>query len=121
MHRAAKVGMLLWSIICFWGACSGMMNVANQTRGAAMGNAEALGAGIGLFFWALIWFIPFVGMGIIALVTRPKTVSVSALQSTTPVTILCAHCGKYFAGRAKFCPLCGKPQGAGSEVVAASN
>ena len=87
-----------------------------------MGNAEALGAGIGLFFWALIWFIPFVGIGIIALVTRPKNcISVGTPIDNTSNGILCAHCGKYFAGRAKFCPLCGKPQGAGSEVVAASN
>ena len=23
---------------------------------------------------------------------------------------LCMHCGKYYAGQAKYCPLCGKPQ-----------
>jgi hypothetical protein len=71
MHKAARIGMVLWSIFCFFGACSGMVNVANKT-GGQMSGAEAVGTGIGLFFWMLIWFFPVVGMGIVALVTRPK-------------------------------------------------
>lgn len=35
-----------------------------------------------------------------------QTVSNSVL--TAPAPSLCMHCGKYYAGRAKYCPLCGK-------------
>src|SRR5436309_9993726 len=106
MHIAAKIGMLIWSILCFLGACSGMMNVARTTNGQ-MSNAEAAGAGIGLFIWMLIWFFPMVGMGIVALVTRPKR---SDLGTSTASAMLCPHCGKYYAGPASFCPICGKEQ-----------
>lgn len=110
MYRAAKIGMLIWTILCFLGACSGMMNVANKS-GGHMSDAEAAGAGIGLFIWVLIWFFPMAGMGIVALVTRPKqTAETSAASIGVPTPSLCAHCGKYFAGQATFCPNCGKPQ-----------
>jgi hypothetical protein len=32
------------------------------------------------------------------------------LLPATGVPNLCMHCGKYYAGQAKYCPLCGKPQ-----------
>jgi hypothetical protein len=100
--------MLLWTIACFFGACSGMMNVAKSTNGE-VNNAEAAGVGIGLFFWILIWFFPVAGMGIIALVSRPKPPMLTSAMSL-PTTILCQHCGRYFVGQAAFCPLCGKPK-----------
>ena len=109
MHRAAKIGMLVWTILCFLGACSGMMNVANKS-GGHMSDAEAAGAGIGLFIWVLIWFFPVAGMGIVALVTRSKTVVPNAPFAATSSTSLCPHCGKYHAGQATFCPHCGKSQ-----------
>jgi ribosomal protein L37E len=97
--------MLLWSIACFLGACSGMMHVANSMNGQ-VSNPEAAGVGIGLFFWMLVWFFPTAGMGIIALVSRPKP---SIGTSSTTIVTLCRQCGRYFAGQAAFCPLCGKP------------
>ena len=86
------------------------MNLANRTKGGTMGGAEAVGASIGLLVWAVIWFIPFTGMGIVALVTRPKAARQSA-PIDNPMATLCPHCGKYYAGQASFCPFCGKCQG----------
>jgi len=76
MNKVAKIGMAVWTILCFLGACSGMMNVADKT-GGHMSDAEAAGAGIGLFVWLMIWFYPTVGMGFIALVTRPNPAPIS--------------------------------------------
>jgi hypothetical protein len=109
MNKAAKIGMLIWTILCFMGTCDGMMKVTNK-YGSNMGGAEAAGAGIGLFIWMLVWFFPMAGMGIIALVTRPKTAANAPLSAASPTAILCPHCGKYFAGQATFCPYCGKAQ-----------
>jgi hypothetical protein len=109
MNKAAKIGMLIWTILCFLGTCGGMMNVAKNS-GGNMSSAEAAGAGIGIFIWMLIWFFPMAGMGIVALVTRPKTAANAPLQAASPTPSLCPHCGKYFAGQASFCPSCGKPQ-----------
>jgi hypothetical protein len=117
MHKAAKVGMLIWTILCFLGACSGMMNVANKS-GGQMSDAAAAGAGIGLFIWVLIWFFPTAGMGIIALVTRPRmTAAPNGSVTVAPPTSLCPHCGKYYAGQASFCPYCGKSQSLISPVL----
>jgi hypothetical protein len=117
MNKAAKVGMLIWTILCFLGACSGMMNVANKS-GGTISDAEAAGVGIGLFIWILLWFFPMVGMGIIALVTRPKTAMNVQVPAALPNASLCPHCGKYFAGQSSFCPYCGKPQISGQTLSA---
>ena len=102
MHTASKWAMILWSVFCLYGACSGIANVAEKGK---MSDAEALGAGIGMFVWIIIWFFPTVGLGIIALVTRPK------LKASSPESeVLCSDCGKYHAGKTKFCPHCGKEQ-----------
>ncbi len=108
MHKAAKYGMVIWSILCFLGFCSGMINVASKTNGQ-LSDAEAIGAGIGMFFWMLIWFFPTAGMGIVALVTRPKTPSVNPVAAVPPQH-LCPHCGNYQPTKETFCRDCGKPQ-----------
>jgi hypothetical protein len=108
MNMVAKIGMLIWTVICFVGACTGMVNVANHTNGA-MSDAEAVGTGIGMFMWMLIWFLAMVGMGIVALVTNPK-VEAPKTATAAPVANLCPHCGKYYSGPATFCPHCGQSQ-----------
>jgi hypothetical protein len=45
MHKAAKIGMLVWTLLCFLGSCSGMISVANKS-GGQMSDAEAVGVGI---------------------------------------------------------------------------
>ena len=45
---------------------------------------------------------------------QPPSPILTAL--TTPS--LCPHCGKYYAGKGSFCPMCGKPQ---HDVVMKSN
>lgn len=108
MHKAAKLGMMGWSILCFLGACSGMMNVASKMHGQ-MSDAEAFGAGLGLFFWLLIWFFPTAGMGIVALVTRPKPYPLSTAGLFSRA-YLCPYCGKYQPEKENFCRYCGKAQ-----------
>lgn len=109
MNKVAKIGMAGWTILCFMGSCAGMMNIAHQTQGRELGGAESLGVGIGMFMWLIIWAVPMVVMGIIALVTKPKAPSIVVAPQAGPVT-LCSHCGKYYAGTARFCPLCGNSQ-----------
>ena len=70
VNKIAKIGMLVWTILCFMGSCAGMMKVAQQTQGRELGGAESFGVGIGMFMWLLIWAVPMVVMGIVALVTR---------------------------------------------------
>lgn len=119
MNKLAKFGMIAWTIICFLGSCSGIMNVARTSQARQLGDAEALGVGVGLFFWLMLWFFPMVVLGIIALVTRPKLApSVSTNLVSGPS--LCPHCGKYFEGTAQFCPLCGKSQNVVSRATASN-
>jgi hypothetical protein len=40
----------------------------------------------------------------------PQTLPNSVLSAAAPAPSLCPHCGKYYAGQARYCPLCGKPQ-----------
>src|SRR6185369_6083032 len=108
MNKAAKLGMLIWSILCFLGSCGGMMSVVTKTNGH-MTDAEAAGTGIGLFVWMLIWFFPMAAMGLVAIVTKPKEIVSFSATATVPPS-LCPHCGKYYAGQAGFCPMCGKRQ-----------
>ena len=113
VNKIAKIGMLVWTILCFMGSCAGMMKVAQQTEGRELGGAESFRVGIGMFMWLLIWGVPMVVMGIVALVTRPNTPSVTAAaQPRFQMNdgALCPHCGKYYAGTARFCPLCGMSQ-----------
>jgi hypothetical protein len=116
MHKASKIGILAWTIFCFIGACSGMMNVASHSSGG-MSDAEAAGVGLGMFFWILIWFFPTVGLGVIALITKPKSMQdtkvplpIFSQPPSSGTASLCVDCGKYYSGTAKFCPYCGKPQ-----------
>jgi hypothetical protein len=109
MHKFAKLCMVGWTILCFMGTCSGIVNIARDSQGRELSGAESLGAGIGLFMWLIIWAVPMIVMGIIALITRPKTPPATAAVIGGPVT-LCLHCGKYYAGTARFCPLCGGAQ-----------
>jgi len=106
MNKLAKIGMAGWTIFCFVGSCAGMVNVANSKHGGVLSGAESLGAGLGLFIWLLIWAVPVVALGMIALITKPKTAPVPQ----QPPAMLCANCGRYYTGTARFCPLCGGQQ-----------
>jgi hypothetical protein len=110
MNKLAKIGMAGWTIFCFVGSCAGLMNVAQQTHGGQLNGPESLGAGIGIFLWLIIWAVPMVVLGIIALVTRPRVQAVSPALAQSANPTLCKHCGKYYAGAARFCPLCGQVQ-----------
>jgi hypothetical protein len=109
INKAAKIGMLVWTCFCFFGSCYGIMNVSQHTQGRELGGAEAAGVGIGMFMWMVLWAIPMVVMGIVALVSRPKPQVQIAAAASIPAS-LCQHCGKYYQGQATFCPLCGKTQ-----------
>lgn len=117
MYKVSKIGMLIWTAFCFLGSCSGMFKVAQQTGGRDLNGAEAAGVGIGLFLWLIIWAVPMVVLGIVAVVTRPRTdVPGTASEHPTVAPTLCQHCGKYYAGSARFCPICGKPQEIGTSA-----
>jgi hypothetical protein len=109
INKFAKLGMLLWTILCLLGNCSVMFSLANRPSGDK--DVDALAMGMGMGVWFFIWFFPMIVLGIVALVTRPsKGTTTTAMATASGGPRLCPHCGKYFEGPGKFCPLCGKPQ-----------
>ena len=65
-------GMALWTAFCVYGTLHGLYRVSqlplptNEWAQAGQGMGFLLGMGI----WAVAWFIPTVGLGIIALLTH---------------------------------------------------
>ena len=109
MFKLIKWLIYSWTAICLLGVIAGIISVSEAPVPSS--DAENVGAtvgvALGLGFWALLWFIPTVGLGLIALIVRPRG---SQLQPPVPETpTLCAECGKYFDGPQNFCPHCGKP------------
>lgn len=87
--------------------------VANDARKRGM---DAVGWFFGVFF-LLIVFLPLYLLERKPLLPQyqPQLPQFqqppsSALLASAAIPRLCPHCGKYYAGQAKYCPLCGKPQ-----------
>jgi hypothetical protein len=107
MHKLAKLGMVLWTVLCVLGNCSVMVKMAGRPSGDK--DVDALAMGMGMGVWFFIWFFPMIVLGIIALVTRPqRAFTPTPAMSAPEPPVLCRHCGKYFQGRANFCPQCGQ-------------
>ena len=121
MNKFAKICMAGWTIFCFVGACSGMMNLSNSTQGHELSGAEALGAGMGLFIWLVVWAVPMIVLGIIALITKPAQTVPPPIPITLPPPRLCSDCGKYYEATASTCPHCGSATGNQQAVVFAGN
>lgn len=75
-------------------------------------------SGVGWFFGVAFLLIVFLPLYLIVrkpLLPQYQTYLPQAPQPMLPPVTgtpsLCMHCGKYYAGQAKYCPLCGKPQG----------
>ena len=62
--KLCKWGIALWTLFCGFGFIYGVVNVARTTTGQ-LSNAEALGVGIGLAFWAFLWFLPTAGAAVL--------------------------------------------------------
>jgi hypothetical protein len=65
----AKTSHLLalgWTVFCTFGVLFGMANVSNSL-GSDISGAAALGVGVGLGVWGVVWFMPVVGLEIVAL------------------------------------------------------
>ena len=65
--------MTLWTLFCIYGTFTGMANVGQQMQQHSTElerNASTVGATIGLGIWAIMWFIPTLGLGVIALVAH---------------------------------------------------
>lgn len=103
LYKLCKWGIVIWSIFCFIGVITGILSVSNTSVSSDAERAgAAIGTAIGLSFWAFLWFLPTVGLGVIALITRPSG------NKEAKSTKLCAKCGKYYSGSPKFCPNCGE-------------
>lgn len=109
MYRLIKWSIYIWTAFCLLGLVTGI--IAMSETPAPTSDAEragaAIGTALGVGFWAVLWFIPTVGLGLIALLVRPRGEQ-SQGSGPGPAT-LCAACGKYYAGQQNFCPHCGKP------------
>lgn len=107
-HKICKWGAIIWTVFCLIGVVVGMANVSGMTAANEYEQAgQAIGTALGLGFWGVLWFFPTAGLGILALVTRPKEKVIAVAE-----TKLCRHCGKYYAGNPTFCPNCGSGLGA---------
>lgn len=102
IYKLCKWGIIIWTIFCAIGVIAGIAEVSNIS---ATGDAEkagaAIGTAIGLGFWTLLWLIPTIGLGVIALVVKPSS------NKESQTANLCPTCGKYYSGSPKFCPNCG--------------
>lgn len=84
------------------------MNLVQGRQDQVLTGPEALGAGIGLFMWLIIWAVPMVVLGIVALVSRPNAPP-APVPAPEVAAVLCPQCGKYRAFNVSFCPNCGTP------------
>jgi uncharacterized BrkB/YihY/UPF0761 family membrane protein len=109
MYKVIKFLIIGWTIFCLFGVIVGLIAVGSgpQPTTEAEKAGAAIGAALGLGFWAVVWFIPTVGLAVIALLVRPRELE-ATVPAQAPAT-LCPECGKYFAGKQNFCPHCGKP------------
>ena len=57
--------VVLWTIICIAGCTPGIGSAVNQSKN--IGTAESIGISLGFFFWLILWFIPTVGLEVIAI------------------------------------------------------
>jgi hypothetical protein len=55
-----------WTVFCAVGVVTGMANASNELGGDFSG-AAAIGVGLGLGFWAFLWFVPVVGLEVVAI------------------------------------------------------
>jgi hypothetical protein len=105
MYKLCKALIVIWSGFCGLGLIAGLGNVSSiQTTNQFEQAGANIGIALGVGYWITLWFLPTVALGIIALVTRPRTNYTQVLPKPT----LCPHCGKYYAGFPAYCPNCGR-------------
>lgn len=104
MNAFAKICMVGWTILCFVGSCSGIVGLSHGGQGQILNGAEALGASIGLFMWLIIWAIPMVVLGIVALVTKPSAPSapIAGLDGTSLQALTQNHSAQLKKGAKNF-------------------
>jgi hypothetical protein len=105
MYKVCKVLIVVWTVFCALGLIVGIINVSDiQTTNEFEEAGAIIGVALGVGFWLALWFFPTVGLGIIALLTKPKDRTIQVLDKPT----LCPDCGKYYTGSPSYCPNCGK-------------
>lgn len=109
MKSFSKWVAIIWSVFCFFGVIIGLANVGDKLN---TGNqyeqaGSTIGVGCGLGIWLVLWLV-ITGPAIVIYLVSSKNQTNSDSQNTSQKTELCAECGKYFTGKPKFCPHCGK-------------
>jgi hypothetical protein len=74
LYKTCLILILLWTIVCFIGACYGMVNIATMPNmtDPYVKTGRDVGTMIGLGVWAMMWVIPTMGLGIIGLLVKPR-------------------------------------------------
>ncbi|MEN2984184.1 MAG: hypothetical protein ABDH25_04070 [Dictyoglomaceae bacterium] len=104
MYKVCKVLIILWTVFCAFGLLYGLYNVSNiEPTNEWEETGITIGITFGILFWFLLWFFPIAGLGIIALLTKPKDKEIKVVEKPK----LCPHCGKYYTGNPYYCPFCG--------------
>ncbi len=110
MKGFSKWLSIVWSIFCLIGVFVGMVNVSNlPTSNDQYAEAgTAIGTGCGFGIWLVIWLVVAGPAIIIYFVSgKPDTV-LNINNNIVQNSELCIECGKYYTGKPKFCPHCGK-------------
>ncbi len=108
MYRICKALMVTWTIICALGLLYSLGSIPEiETENEFEEAGAAIGTALGVGFWVALWFFPTVGMGVLALVTKPGPSNAPAASSLRPSPKLCPDCGKYYVGTPTYCPNCG--------------
>jgi hypothetical protein len=65
-------GMVVWTIFCVIGSSYGLANVSQMPKPTNewQQTGQDLGLVVGMGVWAVMWFIPTVGLGVIALLAH---------------------------------------------------
>jgi hypothetical protein len=98
----------------FFGLIIAAVIASFVAKDASKRGMNAVGWFLGVFF-LLILFLP-----LYFIVRRPMLSEYQPQFAPQPMSAalatahLCMHCGKYYADKARYCPLCGKPQDVGA-------
>lgn len=103
--RKATWALVIWNALMVLWVASGVANVADNCAGLTGSELElceagtTIGAGIGITLIAMIWFVGFVVLSLVWLMSRPAK-------------RLCPRCGTDVKKGVTVCPTCGYQFGA---------